>query len=132
MRDTSKKGHRAVSVAPLLIIGGALAAAFWIGGHPAIAGIVIAIYAVFAVVAFVWGGGGGDVAAILRGGSDERQHDIDLRATAVAGTVTALFTIVAAILNVARTGGDPGAYGVVCLVFGISYGVALAVVRRRT
>jgi hypothetical protein len=32
MRDTSRKGHRAVSVAPLLIIGGALAAAFWIGG----------------------------------------------------------------------------------------------------
>ncbi len=111
MRDTSRKGHRAVSVAPLLIIGGALAAAFWIAGHPAIAAIVIGIYLVFAVVAFLWGGGGGDVAAILRGGSDERQHDIDLRATAVAGTVTALFTIVAAIVNVARTGGDPGPTG---------------------
>ncbi|MEO8424120.1 MAG: hypothetical protein ABI595_09455 [Actinomycetota bacterium] len=31
----------------------------------------------------------------------------------------------------ARTGGDPGPYGVVCMVFGVSYGLALAVIRRR-
>ena len=105
MRGT-KNGHRGLSAAILLIGGGAVAGAAWAGGHPG-------------------------VAAIMRGGSDERQRAMDLRATAAAGSVTALFTVVAAIVNIARTGGDPGAYGAVCVVFGISYGVALAVVRRR-
>jgi hypothetical protein len=91
---------------------------------------VLGAYAVIGVIAFVWSGGRGDVAAIMRGGADERQRAIDLRATAVAGTVTGLVTLCAAVVNIARTGGDPGAYGVVCLVFGISYGVALAILRR--
>jgi len=130
MRGT-KNGHRGSSAAILLVGGGAVAVAAWAGGHPGVAAIVVGAYVVLAAIAFVWSGGSGDVAAILRGGSDERQRAIDLRATAAAGSVTALFTVVAAIVNIARTGGDPGAYGAVCVVFGISYGVALAVVRRR-
>jgi len=89
---------------------------------------VIVAYVVLAVIAFIWSGRRGDVAAIMRGGGDERQRSIDLRATAAAGIVT----VAGAVVNIARTGGDPGPYGVVCMVFGISYGVALAVLRWRS
>ena len=132
MRQSSRNGHRGLSAAVLLVGGGAVAIAAWVGGHPGVAAAVIGAYIVLAVIAFVWSGGGGDVAAIMRGGSDERQHALDLRATAAAGSATALFTVAAAVVNIARNGGDPGAYGVICMVFGISYGVALAVLRRRT
>jgi hypothetical protein len=132
MRHGTRNGHRGASAAVLLIGGGAVAAAVWIGGNATLAAVVLGIYGVAGVAAFVWSGGAGDVAAIMRGGGDERQRSIDLRATAAAGTVTGCIAIVAAIVNIARTGGDPGAYGVICLVFGISYGVALALLRRRT
>jgi hypothetical protein len=62
----------------------------------------------------------------------DRERTIDLRASAVAALATALFSIGGAIVNIARTGGDPGPYGMVCVVFVISYGVSLAVLRRRT
>lgn len=131
MRRDANNGHRGASAAVLLIGGGAVAAAVWIGGDPGLAAVILGIYGVLGIGAFIWSGGAGDVAAIMRGGADERQRSIDLRATAAAGIVTGCVAVVAAIVNIARTGGDPGAYGVVCLVFGISYGVALAVVRRR-
>ncbi len=131
MRQGARNGHRGASAAVLLVGGGAVAAAAWAGGHPLVAAIVLIAYAVLGLIAFVWSGGPGDVAAIMRGGADERQHAIDLRATAISGTVTGCVALGAAIFNIARTGGDPGAYGVVCMVFGISYGVALAVLRRR-
>jgi hypothetical protein len=95
------------------------------------AGVIVA-YVVLAVIAFIWSGRRGDVAAIMRGGGDERQRSIDLRATAAAGIVTSIVTVSGAVVNIARTGGDPGPYGVVCMVFGISYGVALAVLRWRS
>ena len=132
MRQGAKNGHRGASAAVLLVGGGAVATAAWIGGHPGVAAIVLGIYAVLGAIAFVWSGRSGDVAAIMRGGGDERQRAMDLRATAVAGTVTGCVALIAAIINIARTGGDPGAYGVICLVFGISYGVALVMLRRRS
>jgi hypothetical protein len=132
MRQGSRRGHRGASAAVLLIGGGAVAAAAWIGGHPGVAAVVIGAYVVLAVVAFLWSGGRGDVAAIMRGGADERQHGLDLRATAAAGTVTSIVTVGGAVVNIARTGGDPGVWGVVCVVFGVTYGVALAVLRWRS
>lgn len=132
MQEDSRSGHRGASAAVLLVGGGAVAAAAWIGGHPGVAAGVIGAYVVLAVIAFIWSGGRGDVAAIMRGGGDERQRAIDLRATAAAGIVTSLVTVGGAVVNIARTGGDPGPYGVVCMAFGISYGVALVVLRRRT
>ena len=132
IRRGLKNGHRAASAAVLLVGGGAVAIAAWISGHPGVAALVIGLYLVFAVIAFVWAGGGGDIAAIMRGGPDERQRAIDLRASAIAATVTALWSVGGAIVNIARTGGDPGPYGVVCVIFGISYGAALAVLRLRT
>ena len=131
MRDGARNGHRAASAAVLLVGGGAVAAAAWAAGHPGVAAVVLGAYVALGAIAFIWSGGKGDVAAIMRAGADERQRSIDLRATAMAGTVTGCVTFVGAIFNIARTGGDPGAYGVVCLAFGISYGVGLAVLRRR-
>ena len=52
--------------------------------------------------------------------------------SAAAALATGLLSIGGAIVSIARTGGDPGPYGVVCMVFGLSYGMALAVLRRRT
>jgi hypothetical protein len=132
MRHGARQGHRAASMAVLLVGGGAVAIAAWVGGHPGVAVAVIGAYVVLAIVAFVWSGGHGDVAAILRSGGDERQRAMDLRAAAGAAYCTALFALGGAVVSIARTGGDPGAYGVVCLVFGISYGVALAVLRSRS
>jgi hypothetical protein len=130
-RQRAENGRRGASAAVLLVGGGAVAVAAWVGGHPGVAAIVLGVYVGLGLIAFVWSGGPGDVAAIMRGGPDERQHAIDLRATAISGTVTGCLALGAAIVNIARTGGDPGAYGVVCMAFGISYGVALAVLRRR-
>ncbi len=132
MQQHSRSGHRGASAAVLLVGGGAVAVGAWIGGHPGVAAAMIAAYVVLAVIAFIWSGGRGDVAAIMRGGGDERQRSIDLRATAAAGIVTSIVTVAGAVVNIARTGGDPGPYGVVCMVFGISYGVALAVLRWRS
>ncbi len=132
MRQTSKNGHRWISAVVLLVGGGAVAIAAWVGGQPGVAVFLVAAYIVFAAIAFVWSGGRGDVAAIMRGGGDERQAAIDLRAGALAAHVTAVFAVVGAIVSMARTGGNPGAYGVICMVFGISYGLALAVLHRRT
>ena len=131
-QSSRRNGHRGASAAVLLVGGGAVAIAAWIGGQPEVAAVLFGAYVVFAVIAFLWSGRGGDIAAIMRGGGDERQRTIDLRAGAVAATATALFSIGGAIVNMARTGGDPGAYGIVCVVFGISYGAALAVLRVRT
>lgn len=132
MHQGSRSGHRGASTAVLLVVGGAVAAAAWIGGHPGVAAAMIGVYVVLAVIALIWSGGRGDVAAIMRGDGDERQQALDLRATAVAGIVTTLVAIAGAIVSIARTGGNPGPYGVICMVLGISYGVALAVLRWRT
>ncbi len=131
MREDSRSGHRGASAAVLLVVGGAVAAAAWIGGHPGVAAAMIGVYVVLAVIALIWSGGRGDVAAIMRGGGDERQRALDLRATAAAGVVTTSVAIGGAIVSIARTGGNPGPYGVICMVLGISYGVALAVLRWR-
>ena len=131
MREGSG-GHRGASAAVLLIGGGAVAAAAWIGGHPGVAAAVIAGYITLAAIAFVVAGRSGDLAAIMRGGADERQRGLDLRATAASGIVTAIFAVAGAITSIAKTGGNPGDYGVVCVVFGMSYGVALVVLQRRS
>ena len=73
MQQHSRSGHRGASTAVLLVVGGAVAAAAWIGGHPGVAAAIRA-HVVLAGIAFILSGGRGDVAAILRGGGDERQR----------------------------------------------------------
>jgi hypothetical protein len=63
-------------------------------------------------------------------GRDERWAMIDLRATAVAGSVTILFVIGAWLYQVAR-GEDGGEFALIAAVAGASYVVAVALLRWR-
>jgi hypothetical protein len=91
----------------------------------------VVFYAVAAGIAYVWAGRGGDVAAILRVGGDERQRGIDRDATAISGLAMAVAAIAGATISAAMHNGDPGAYGVLCAVGGISYTVSLIAYRKR-
>jgi hypothetical protein len=86
--------------------------------------------AVLAVIAYVWAGGMGDVAANLRAGGDERQRSLDRDATALTGLAMMAVALVGALVALARTG-DPGPYGVICAVAGIAYALSFATLRWR-
>src|SRR5262245_54006661 len=104
MSTMTRRGHRGAAAAILIVGGGA--------------------------VAFVWAGHATDVGQLLRGGGDERQRALDRDATAITGIVLTLTAVVWAIVSLARTG-DPGVPGSFCAIAGITYGVALGVLRRR-
>jgi hypothetical protein len=71
VRRTFRRG----AAAAVLVVGGVgVAIATWVSGEHGLAIELVAIYAVAAVVAYVWSGGKGDVAAIMRIGGDERQR----------------------------------------------------------
>jgi hypothetical protein len=129
MTRATLTGHRGASAAVLLVGGGALAAATWIAGDRGFAIALVAVYVILAGVAYLWSGGRGDVAAIMRAGGDERQRSLDRDATAITGLVMAGAAIIGAIVQVAR-GEDPGGYGVLCVVGGITYVVAIAWLRH--
>lgn len=124
-------GHRTAAAAILAVGGGALAAAAWIGGDPVIAIGLVVFYVLAGGVACIWAGRDSDVGAIMRAGGDERQRRLDRDATAVAGLVMALTAIVGAIVSTALNSGNPGGYGVICFVGGVSYVVALFVTKRK-
>jgi hypothetical protein len=130
MTTSRPTGHRGATAAVLVVGGGGLAAATWVSGDHGLAVGLLVFYAVASGIAYLWSGGKGDVAAILRVGADERQRGIDRDATAISGLAMALAAIAGAIVQTARHG-DPGAYGVMCLVGGVSYTIALVGVRRR-
>jgi hypothetical protein len=131
MRMAAIHGKRVASVLILGGAGGILAAAEWAGGDHGLALATLAFYVVAVAVAYVWSGGSGDVAAILRVGGDERQRSIDHGATAVAGLVLGLTCFVATIVDLA-TGGDGYPFGWLCAVGGASYAIALAWIKRRS
>ena len=132
MTHATTTGHRGATAAVLLVGGGGLAVATWIGGDHGLALGLVAFYAVFGVAAFLWSGRDGDIAAIMRVGGDERQRRLDLDATAYAGLAMAAAAIIGAIVSAARNHGDIGGYGVICVVGGVAYVVSLAVLKRRT
>ncbi len=125
-------GHRTAAPAILAVGGGALAVAAWIGGDPVIAIGLVAFYALAVGVAYLWAGRDSDVGAIMRAGGDERQRRLDRDATAVAGLAMALTAIVGAIISTALNGGNPGGYGVICFVGGVSYVLALVILKRKS
>jgi hypothetical protein len=131
MTNAILTGHRGASVAVLVVGGGGLAAATWVGGDHGLAVGLIVFYAVAAVAAYIWSGRDGDVGAIMRAGGDERQRRLDRDATAIAGLAMTAAAIIGAILSAARNHGDLGGYGVICFVGGVTYAVALLVLKRR-
>jgi hypothetical protein len=130
MTTATRTRHRGVTAAVLLVGGGAVAAATWASGDHGLAVGLVVFYVLAAGVAYLWSGGKGDVAAIMRVGGDERQKGIDRDATAITGMAMSLAALVGAIVETARDG-DPGAFGVMCLVGGLSYVVALIALRYR-
>jgi hypothetical protein len=130
MARTMVRGHRGVAAGALIVGGFGVAAAIWVSGAGDWAIGALAIYAVLAALAFVWAGGSGDVAAILRVGGDERQRGLDRDATSITGVVMSVAAIVGGIVQIARTG-DPGVYGLFCVIGGVTYAVSLFELRRR-
>jgi hypothetical protein len=130
MRTEGLTGHRSATAAVLVVGGGAIAVATWVAGDHGLALGLVGFYALAAGIAYLWSGGKGDMAAIMRVGGDERQRGMDRDATAIMGLAMGVAALVGAIVEIARTA-NPGPYGVMCAVGGISYVVGLIVVRRR-
>ena len=97
MTTATRTGHRGVTAAVLIVGGGAVAAATWASGDHGLAIGLVVFYVVAAGVAYLWSGGKGDVAAIMRVGGDERQKGIDRDATAATGMAMSLAALVGAI-----------------------------------
>lgn len=114
----------------LVVGGGAVVAASLIADDVAVAIVMGVLYIAFAIGAYFWAGGSGDVAAIMRVGGDERQRSLDRDATIIAGYCMVFAALTGAVVQIARREG-PGAYGVMCAVGGVSYVVALFVLQRR-
>lgn len=130
MKTTYDRFRRALSAVVLAAGGLALSAAIWTSGSHGFALGVLAFYAVASMAAYRWAGGQSDVAAILGTRGDERQRGLDRDATSIAGVSVTLVALVGAIVSVARTG-NAGDFGVICLVGGTTYAVALALLQRR-
>ena len=131
MTRTPMQMRRAATSAVLLVGGGAVAAAVWISGDHGLAVGVAVFYVVAAVIAWLWSGGKGDIAAIMRVSGDERQRSLDRDATTIAGYAMVFAAIIGAVVQIAR-GEGPGAYGVMCVVGGMTYVVSLLVLQRRS
>ena len=131
MTNASVTGHRGASVAVLVVGGGGLAAATWVGGDHGLAIGLIAFYAVASVAAYIWSGRDSDVGTILRAGGDERQRRLDRDATALSGLAMIAAAIIGAIVSAARNHGDIGGYGVICFVGGVTYAWSLLVLQWR-
>ncbi|HEV7525243.1 MAG TPA: hypothetical protein VGP92_09760 [Acidimicrobiia bacterium] len=130
MTRATLTGHRTASAAVLVVGGGAVAAAVWIGGDHGFAVALVAFYVLVAALVYAWSGGQGDIAAIMRVGGDERQRGLDRDANAITGYVVSFAAITGVIVQTAR-GEGPGGYGVMCVVAGVSYVVSLTALRLR-
>jgi hypothetical protein len=126
----TKLRQRTATVAVLAVGGGAVTVGTWLGGQHGLAVGLGLFYLICMVIAYLWAGGDGDVAAILRVSGDERQRALDLRATAISGLAMGLFCIGGLVVDLAR-GGSGNPWALVCAVGGLSYAVALAGFRRR-
>jgi hypothetical protein len=127
---TRRHGFRAASAIILLLGGVGVAIATWVGGSHGWAIAAIVAYAVLAAGAYVWAGRSSDVAALIRGGGDERQRGLDRDATAITAIVMSIAAVLGALISIGRTG-NPGVYGEFCVIGGITYAISLFVLQRR-
>jgi hypothetical protein len=113
-----------------LILGFAFLAVFWIAGNPrAGLGSMAIMVAYGALLLF---GGDTELLRTLRGQApDERYGMFDLRATAIAGTVTFFVLIGGTMYELAREG-DPSPYVLILAVAGVTYLASLYWLHRRS
>jgi len=117
---------------PLLAVGlGVLfLVAMWIGGDARNGLYSLAVMAVFGALILL--GGRSETIRGLRGdGRDERFRQIDLAATAIAGSVLIIVIIGAFLVEVAR-GQDGSPYAALGAVAGVAYLGAIAALRLRS
>ena len=112
-----------------LVLGLVILAVTWLGGHPAVG--VASLVGLTAFGLFFLLAGRSETVRGLRGdGRDERFAQIDLQATAVAGSVLLVALIVAWLVAIARgQSGNP--YGWLLAVGGLAYLLAVAWFRWR-
>jgi hypothetical protein len=112
-----------------LALGVVMFAAQWIGGSPGSGLGSLGVMAAFG--AFILFGGRSETVRGLRGdGRDERFWQIDLVATAIAGMAVISVIIGAFVVELAR-GHDGSPYAWLGAVGGVSYLVAIVVLRLR-
>lgn len=125
----TRTGHRGATAAVLVVGGGTLAAATWLGGQHGLA---------LALVGFLCPGLGRGLSLGRWSGrrrrhhahrGDERQRGLDRDANSITGVVLAA-AVIGAVVETAQHG-DPGPYGLMCVVAGLTYTVSLVVLRRR-
>ena len=112
-----------------LALGVVMLAALWIGGQPGAGVSSLAIMTAFGAVVLL--GGRSETIRGLRGdGRDERFRQIDIRATAFAGTVLITAVIIGFVVEVAN--GRSGApYIWLGALGGLAYIAAIVVMRLR-
>jgi hypothetical protein len=111
-------------------LGLAMLTAFWIGGDPAQGVAALGVMVVVGAL-FLFARRSETLQGLGGPGRDERWAMIDIHATALAGMVLIGVIIGAFLVDVAR-GGDGNPYGLLGAVAGISYIVAVAVLRARS
>jgi hypothetical protein len=131
MSSVLHSGRRGATSAVLVIAGGALAAATWIGGQHVVAVGLVVLYVVCAAIAYAWAGRDSDAGAALRSGGDERQRSLDRDATAITALVMITLAIVGSIVSAAVNNGNIGVFGVFAAVGGATYAIAFAFLSRR-
>lgn len=128
--NRTTKGHRTATPAVLVVGGGALAAATWIGGEHGLAVGLVVFYLLAAIGAYWWAGRDTDTGAIMRAGGDERQRRIDRDAIGITGVVLMYTAIVGAVVSAAVNEGNIGAFGLMAGVGAIAYVASIGYLRR--
>jgi hypothetical protein len=112
-------------------LGVVLGAALLVGDDPVGAVISLAVMSAFAGVLVLFSRRSETVEIMRSTRRDERQALIDLRATALAGTVVILAVIVGFVWEVAH-GRDGSPYTQLGALAGVAYLVGLGIARRRS
>jgi len=111
------------------LLGAVMFAAQWIGGNPRSGLVSLGIMAAFGT--FILFGGRSETVRGLRGdGRDERFWQMDLVATAMAGMAVIAVIIGAFLVELAR-GHDGNPYAALGAIGGVTYLIAIVVLRLR-
>ena len=112
-----------------LFLGAVVLAAMWIGGNPDDGLRSLVVFVALAAL-FAFGGRSDTIRGLGGPGRDERWAMIDLRATAIAGTVVITVVIGAWLWEIAH-GDDGSPYAAIGAVGGLAYVIAVALLRWR-
>jgi hypothetical protein len=113
-----------------LALGGAMFAAFAIGGKPGDGVFAFGVMAALAAV-FLFGGRSETLRGLGGPGRDERWAAIDLKASAFAGLVL-IGVVIGAFMYEVANGDDGSPYAALGAIAGVAYVVGVAILRWRS